>query len=647
MKLRKLRLTGPERFYEIDFRTDSQPLAVIAGPISTGKSSILEFIDYCLGGDSHPTHPEVARKVRSVALEVEFESGTWCIERAAFAAEGAAWIRSGPLGSSTALQTRLSTGPPSDEDSLSRWLISQLGFEGTSLKVSENNPNSEIHLMSFRDLMWLCFLPNGRLDTGNLLFESNSFKATKLRQVIEVVFGVHDQRAATLMDRLGDLREERKDAQREIASLETFLREEKVPDRESVAAQLKKSELELSGAEESLTSLENEMTNVTLFADERRLEYEKARSELAGASSGLRDRRALLDRLLPLKGQYAEDQRKLTFVGEAKRIFDPLHVGVCPSCLQALEESPTVVDSKCTLCRQVLDPSLEVAGLDVSKEQRSLRDRTRELDRFIVEVEGEIAEAAIRQEVAKEREALLARELDSDVAVKLSPFTDARDSVHRTIVALESESRTLTRYLNWHDSIDRRRNDLKTIEGKIESTTRALDELRTNTPARDDVVESISDRFSELLHLWKFPKLDDGGAPKVDEQFVPWVRGRRYGEIGSTGALTLISVAWHLAIFESARESEAEHPGFLMIDSPQKNLFSSARDVAPDDDEYMDPEIVAEMWNHIEDWSTTNPGSQLVIVDNSPPESVKPFEVVRFTRSRDRSPYGLIDDELG
>ena len=47
---------------------------MIAGAFSTGKSSILEFIAYCLGGRSHPQHAEILRRVRSALLEVELSS---------------------------------------------------------------------------------------------------------------------------------------------------------------------------------------------------------------------------------------------------------------------------------------------------------------------------------------------------------------------------------------------------------------------------------------------------------------------------------------------------------------------------------------------------------------------------------------------
>ena len=97
IRFRRLRLRGMSRDYDVDFRIPSvhiaegtdrseedvavRPMSIIAGEISTGKTTILEFIDYCLGASSHPTHPEVLRQVRAAQLELELGVEPHVIER--------------------------------------------------------------------------------------------------------------------------------------------------------------------------------------------------------------------------------------------------------------------------------------------------------------------------------------------------------------------------------------------------------------------------------------------------------------------------------------------------------------------------------------------------------------------------------------
>ena len=57
------------------------------------------------------------------------------------------------------------------------------------------------------------------------------------------------------------------------------------------------------------------------------------------------------------------------------------------------------------------------------------------------------------------------------------------------------------------------------------------------------------------------PKLTDPEPPSIDANFVPHVRGNVYRDVGSTGALTLISLAWIHTMFETAMERGGVTPG--------------------------------------------------------------------------------------
>jgi hypothetical protein len=69
-----LRLRGVRRDYVVDFTDGSglgKDLSLIVGEIATGKTTVLDFIDYCLGASNHPTHTEVTDNVRAAQLAVE------------------------------------------------------------------------------------------------------------------------------------------------------------------------------------------------------------------------------------------------------------------------------------------------------------------------------------------------------------------------------------------------------------------------------------------------------------------------------------------------------------------------------------------------------------------------------------------------
>ena len=56
----KLVIQGVERQYKVNFING---MNIISGPMYTGKTTVLEFVDYCLGAKSHPRHLEIQKKL--------------------------------------------------------------------------------------------------------------------------------------------------------------------------------------------------------------------------------------------------------------------------------------------------------------------------------------------------------------------------------------------------------------------------------------------------------------------------------------------------------------------------------------------------------------------------------------------------------
>ena len=278
----RLRLRGVDRDYEVDFR-DGGPegwprsLSVIAGAFSTGKSSILEFIAYCLGGRSHPQHPEILRRVRSASLEVELSGQTHVIERAVGEASSTAFVRPGRLGEAgTAPAERRVINPPGDPASLSSFLLSYCGLEGVELREAPNQAESGTDPLSIRDLLWLCYMPNERLDDKNLLFESDYMKRLKLRQVVDVVFGVHDDKAVELGRRVKELEARRGRARMEYDMTQKFLDEQELGTRLQVELGRDRAEAAATAAERAIADLDNQIRAASTFAADLRARHSDA-----------------------------------------------------------------------------------------------------------------------------------------------------------------------------------------------------------------------------------------------------------------------------------------------------------------------------------------------------------------------------------
>ncbi|MEU9377199.1 DNA recombination protein RecN [Streptomyces sp. NPDC048255] len=653
IRIRRLRLAGVSRNYDVDFTQDQQVrnLSVVAGAFSSGKTAVLEFITYGLGGKRHPRHPEVLRKVRSCLLEVELSGEPHVIERPVGEPSKVAYVRRGTLDSPPLSKPESRPIEPAGApESLSALLLGHCKLEGVQLRETPSSRESRTDPLSIRDLMGLAFLPNERIASKNFLFENEFMKKHKLKQVVDVVFGVHDDRAVELGQRIRDLGARLTQARSELAAARSFVDEQDVPTAGPLVAQQYEGELlELT---QQLQTLDEAAQAGTTFAGRLRREHQQAAQLARRAAGVVRDCETQLARMMPLRAQYADDLVKLNMLAEAQRLFDPLSVTTCPACLNHLPAPPSVENGSCSLCSHELphgdghltlgtanaEHSSDEGRLNVAAEVRATKARLKEITAYVEGLDASLAALKLQAEDAAIAEERAAAAVDEATSPTVTPFLAARDNLQRRREEVLRHLQHAENATKLQAGLEKRAGLVERQEAQIERLREERDRLGDAAQDRDLVVGRISGRYSELLRQWRYPKLSQ---PMIDTNLVPYVRGDSYRE-ASSGARTLLTLAWQLAVFEVAVETSAAHPGFLMIDSPQKNLGHGAtRDAV-----IADAIAIDDFYRHLTSWlAEQGAGAQVIIVDNSPPTLVEDNVVVRYSRNEDRPPYGLIDDE--
>lgn len=649
LRIRRLRLLGVARDYEVSFldnRSSVRPLSIIAGEISTGKTSVLEFISYCLGGPPFPQHPEIRGSVRSALLECELAGDVFSIERAAVDRPSAsAVVHSASLDEldQPHAQSEHVLIPPSSPDSLSQFLLRKLGLSEVILKEAPTKSVSGVDHLSIRDLMRLVFVEHSDLDNKNLLLE-NSPHVVRLKheQVIDLVFRAHDNTAASMAAEAKAVEEALAKHEADLRSIDAFLEEQDVPPEDIAEARMRDLEEMKASVSGRLGEIERKMAAAAQYGNEQRLAHLEAANAARSLANEQRELGTQLERLTALAAQYDQDVKKLTFASEARMLFDPLGVSVCPWCLQPVDPTGEPVDDMCLVCHQPLQTDDEADDVDIDRELRSIKSRKRELGTLLNETNSRIA--GIRRSLAdaREREVTTQAALDAAVSARFSPFIAERDTLHEERAAISQEARSLQNVLRMRASAGRRRAELGNLRQRRQELLDAEREALADRRSRRDAVGELGQRFGEILRDFEFPKLSD---PFLDERYLPHVRGNVYSGIGSSGALTLISLAWYLAVFERSAEIHGAHPGFLMIDSPQKNLLPR-RGFEPD--EFQSPDIAQAVYKHLVDWADSELGrtTQMIVVDNAPQPIGREHVVVNYSASAERPPYGLIEDAV-
>ncbi|MYX32253.1 MULTISPECIES: hypothetical protein [unclassified Streptomyces] len=656
---------------------------------------MLEFIEYCLGAGNYPQHPEVIDAVKAVQLAVEAEVPVerlteadqstdnspdasrlgyahqrFVIQRSVEGSTRDVLIFSGNLDQLDSVAPRVVSADSAAEESLSKFLLQLCGLDGMRLRVAPTRHDSATHALSIRDVAPLWYLSNTRLDNKNLALENTPHKAIKLRQVVDLVFDVFDEHGAALSTQISELQKELAGERQGLNAVWRFIRDQGIPDN-PISLNAAKAEAD-SRYRQALAGLER--VNVvarerTAFAENVRREYLDKLQSARESASLVRERETLLRRLGPLRAQYSDDLKKLSMLMEARRLFDPLGVVKCPACSSDLSHV-AVVDGHCTLCRSevphlvhyaISSPSEESASsgdddLDVAKELNSMKRRLTELNGYVESIEREVIAARKETENLDAEAERLQMRFDELTREAITPLIAERDAATGAVGDADRARDQIRQQQRMLESVEERDRSVQALAARLSEARRRMAAAESSQRGKDALIANLTRRFSSILGSFGYPKLHDA---EIDRNLIPWVRGVRYDRVGSAGAMTLIALAWELTIFELSFEEGGRHPGFLMIDSPQKNL---APDSGPASTELADEEegsdasdadtpvvlgeaIVRRVYAHIQGWlESSGRGAQIILVDNVPPSSVESDVIARFGGPQGQPPHGLIDD---
>jgi len=205
----------------------SPRLSFFHGEMSTGKSTIAELIDYCLGGTIQLS-PALQAEFLSAKLTVELEQSTLTVDRQRDASNVfATWqTQDGPY--SAVLPARVAAGevvPETGVETLSDLIFWLSGVNPPRVRKSKIKEDSKAVRLTVRDLLWYCYLDQDHIDSSFFHLEEAAefYLRLKSRDVIRYVIGYHDERVADLEAELDQLRANRTARAASIESLNRAL----------------------------------------------------------------------------------------------------------------------------------------------------------------------------------------------------------------------------------------------------------------------------------------------------------------------------------------------------------------------------------------------------------------------------------------
>ena len=520
---------------EVQFR---EGLNVVSGPSDTGKTFIVQCIDYMLGGKDVPESiPEAAQyETVRLSLNVSVDDDEVVLERS---------IRGGDfklVSAGKADQHLSAKHGAAAKDSVSQYL---LGLAGLAEKKVRTNKQGKTRDVSFRDLARLVLVDEETVisKTSPILTGQYTTGTAESAVFRLLLTGVDDSSLISSEDpKVAKGRQAGKVEMLDLLLNQTKGRmaEMQLPgDVQAWQGQLAEIETLFEAAQKELAV---EQQSAAQLEGKRRAELNALR-QLESRSGVLRE---LQRRFALLEQQYLSDLRRLESIAEAGTRLGQMNEERCPVCGAAAEHQEHDHQKASAAPEDVAQSCLAEAAkirLLISDLHLTRSDNDREIARL----EGLTLEA---------------KERIRTVATQLSEMLKPR--VELALQRLrESQTRrdTYRRALELHGRV----NELQGLLGELGPAASGKGVELESTRVRSDEAEAFSQEVESLLRAWHFPGLDRVTFSESDQDIV--ISGRTRASHGK-GVRAIAHAAFNLALLNFCLKAEKPHPGFALIDSP-------------------------------------------------------------------------------
>jgi hypothetical protein len=589
---------------------------IITGASKTGKSALIDIVDYCFGANECkvPEGP-IRRSVSWFGLKLQLDSGQAFIARRCPSARAASsedcFVE---VGNAVNIPDWNDLRQTTNTKGLSSLLTSWVGIQDNLHEPSAGQTRAVLSA-NVRHALALCFQPQDEIIRRQQLFHgaADNFFAQALKDTLPYFLGAVDDEYVRKREELRRLREQLRTCERQLTEINA-LRGDGISKAAALLAQARDAGLSVSIAtswEETVAAL-HEIARMPIspvdvqtlegqeygrLSEERNRHLEeqrRLRDEIAAARAFERDEKGF-------SREASEQRARLTSIG----IFDGSEPGhSCPLCAQELPKTsdlPSVAQIKEALT-------------NISSRLESVTRATPQIEKAIAELESRLH--LVQASLAKNRSEMEAVRSSSD---RLQQIQD--DAAKRALI--------LGRISLYIESLPEL-PDTKALEEKaqlLREQYAALDDELSDERVKEHI-ESILSILGQHMTEWarvldlehsKFPlRLDIKKltivAATADGPPVPMDR------MGSGENWVGYHLIGHLALHEWFTKRNRPVPKFLFFDQPSQIYFPPEKDVDGSMDMVKedDRHAVSRMFRFVFDVvETLKPSFQVVITEHA------------------------------
>lgn len=634
--INKLVVKGIKSNYTAEFK---EGLNIIWGDMDCGKSSILNLIDYCLGGsNSTLLYEEISAKGRTAQLEVDLNGTVCTFERTISDAKGAIKVYMCDIDESSNAFPMLMAGSSTQimpDGWISDFILDSLGIAKVSIKESRYRDDASSDRLSFRDLMKLLYLKQTKVGADSLLNYGNNALFNKNVEVQKFVFNIHDNKIAALNQELALEASELNKIKTSYAAISKFLTDVKISTENiSIDESLHLVESDLETLNESGVFLKRDYKFATELALSMAGEISELKETLAVKNKKIDGNLVKYKSFSSLKSTYQNDLEnlKISKITRESISLDMLkdHKLSCPLC------NSNIPMATKNLNTEVIEAEIKSIKNRVAGVQHIL-DKTwkqnQELEHEINHITDALKELSIN--------------FDRLNIENISALLKSIETIEKQKVELRVKIAQYKRDI----SINNKYHELsKRIESKESVVSRLKQSIKIAQEALvglDNVIYKLSRVFKRYV---KSSGLQNVRDVYLDKRFVPHFRGMSYYSHSSGGVRTITSILSFTTRLKFLLMTPGNLPTFLMIDTPGQNIGRNVRD--DEDSEFSDPVVYDKIFKRLSSicsYAQRNERKcQIIVVDNDLPKFLREghnFHLVkRYSKHSEVFEKGLIND---
>ncbi|MCL2913086.1 AAA family ATPase [Shewanella corallii] len=610
MEIRFIVFAGPlKESAEIEFGSG---LNLIYGPSNTGKSSVLDGIDFMLGSEKPLKELPEHEGYDQVILGVEFSKS-----------ECFTFVRNIDGGNYECFEGLHKNKPldiepvilkPKTETkkikSISSFILEKVNLSNKKFKKNAHNGLVSLTLRNSLDL----FVVN----EANIQKESSPYISEQYTKETEhksrlkfILTGVDDssllpaevERKAlsreAKIELLKELIEEQGNSLGDISTLENSLAELRDQDKR-LSETILKERSTLDANEKKYNSLVNNRAAL--------------REELELKRKRIDEVKEMLSRFNLLQSQYASDIARLESISETGILFEALPTEKCPTCGRRVSEDKT---------HQDCDAGIQNVVAAAVSEKFKIEGLSNELKLTVNNLNSELSSISEQLPSIRDKMSSVAKELDianPELVEQRTNYSELFNIKSQVNVSIKQHEQLIF--------LTKKKEDLENSAPKNESKGKGESERSLPTSA----LFELSKEVRNFLHDWGLPNSNDVHFDKDTGDFV--INGKHRISNGK-GYRAITHAAATLGLMKYTEENELPHLGFSILDSP----LLAYEEPENEEDDLKGTDVNIKFFDSLSAWKA----KQIIVFENKksiPSKYSSGKQIVQFTK-KNSGRYGF------